>query len=64
MDDEWGCLGAGFVCLVLCFITCAVTGTAISTRFQNEAVDTGHAEYIIDEGYQKVWRWLDHESER
>ena len=35
-----------------------VFGTNPRSYFEAEAVEAGHAEYYLDENYDKQWRWL------
>ena len=45
---------AGVVALVLIFLGIGFTREAF---WHNEAVKSGHAEYYLDENFNKQWRW-------
>lgn len=44
--------------IIIGFIAGALGTKNPRSYFEAEAVEAGHAEYYLDENYDKQWRWL------
>ena len=59
IDDSKQIIGLCVLAFLVCVLLVTITMKLHRAHWEDEAVNSGHAEYYLDEDHNKQWRWLE-----